>query len=159
MNESIHFFTEKIHWRLRNKKRLREWITDTATTERAIAGEINFVFCDDDFLKAINFKYLKKSTLTDIITFPLMDDESVISGDVFISLPRVHENARKFKQRTENELHRVMIHGILHLLGYRDSTSDEKKTMTRKEDFYLERLTDIYHSPMSPIVKKAGILS
>ena len=69
MNESIHFFTEKTQYTLRNKKKLREWINDTALAEHAIAGEINIVFCDDEFLSDINFKYLKNNSLTDIITF------------------------------------------------------------------------------------------
>jgi probable rRNA maturation factor len=143
MNESIHFFTEKLQYSIRNKKRLREWITDTALAENAIAGEINFVLCDDDFLAEINVKYLKNNTLTDIITFPMMEDESVISGDIFISLPRIQENAKNFRQKIEEELHRVMIHGILHLLGYGDSSAEEKKAMTRKENFYLKKLSGI----------------
>ena len=144
MNESIHFFTEKTQYTLRNKKKLREWINDTALAEHAIAGEINIVFCDDEFLSDINFKYLKNNSLTDIITFPLMEDESVISGDIFISLPRVRENAKKFGQNAEDEMHRIMIHGILHLLGYGDSSAEEKKAMTKKENLYLGRLNKIF---------------
>jgi probable rRNA maturation factor len=143
MNESIHFFTEKIKYTVRGKKRLREWIIDTAQAENAITGEINFVLCDDEFLADINYKYLKSRTLTDIITFPMMEDESVISGDVFISLPRIRENAKKFGQTADDELHRVMIHGILHLLGYGDASPEEKRSMTRKENIYLDKLAGI----------------
>ena len=144
MNESIHFFSENIQYTVRGKKKLREWIIDTALAEQAITGEINFVLCDDNFLRNINIKYLNHSTLTDILTFPMMEDESIISGDVFISLPRVRENAKKFNQGFENELHRVMIHGILHLLGYKDSSRDEKNAMTKKENFYLDRLAKFF---------------
>lgn len=87
-----------------------------------------------------NRKYLKHNTLTDIITFPAEEEEGLVSGDIYISLPRVKENARKYKQRFKDELNRVMIHGILHLIGYDDQKAKEKENMHKLEDHYLARL-------------------
>jgi rRNA maturation RNase YbeY len=106
--------------------------------EGRVPGEFNFIFCDDEYLMQLNYKYLKHRTLTDIITFPVEDENSTLCGDIFISIPRVKENAGKFNQTTADELHRVMIHGILHLAGYHDKSKQEKEEMRRKENHYLE---------------------
>jgi len=139
MNGCIHFFAEDIRYTLPKKKNVRLWINDAATEENSKTGEICFVFCSDKYLGKINRKYLKHNTLTDIITFSSNEEKGIISGDIFISLPRVKENAKKFKQSLIDELHRVMIHGVLHLIGYTDKTKEEKKQMSLKEDFYLDR--------------------
>ena len=141
MNNTIHFFNEDIQYTLRGKAKIRKWITETAEEENSIAGEICIIFCSDAYLADINRKYLKHRTLTDIITFPFMEDETILSGDIFISVPRVRENAVIFSVRMEDELHRVIIHGVLHLLGYNDSSKKEKAGMRLKENYYLERLT------------------
>lgn len=140
MSKSIHFFNEDIKYTLRGKSNIRKWIIATATEENFNAGEICIIFCSDQYLAKINRKYLKHRTLTDIITFPIMEVDTVISGDIFISVPRVRENAIKFGVRMEDELHRVIIHGVLHLLGYRDASKPEKAGMRLKENYYLERL-------------------
>jgi probable rRNA maturation factor len=108
--------------------------------ENKILKNINYIFCSDEFLVGLNIKYLNHSTLTDILTFP---DDSVtgrISGDIYISIERIRENSKKYVQPFEKELHRVMVHGVLHLLGYRDKTKSEKETMTLKEDYYLKKI-------------------
>jgi len=107
------------------------------------AGKISFIFCDDPFLSEINVKYLKHKSLTDIITFSYHQGTNLISGDIYISVPRVMENAIKFKQTFEDELHRVIIHGVLHLMGHEDSTKMLKEEMRKKEDLCLAKLESI----------------
>jgi probable rRNA maturation factor len=137
MSGEINFFTENISYVIRYKGALKKWISDTIDMEGKVAGDLNFILCDDDFLSAMNFKYLRHKTLTDILTFSLDDENGRLCGDIFISLTRVRENAVKFHQKVEDELHRVMIHGVLHLIGYNDSAKSEKVEMRGKEDFYL----------------------
>lgn len=137
MSAEINFFNENVSYIIRKKTELRKWIANTIEKEGKFAGNLNFILCDDDFLSEMNFKYLKHKTLTDIITFSYDDEQGLLSGDIFISLPRIKENAKKFSQKMEHELHRVMIHGALHLIGYNDSSPKEKVIMRDKEDFYL----------------------
>ena len=139
MKESINFFTEDIDYRLRGKQRFRTWLSDVIRKEKKREGEINIIFCDDNYLKRLNRKYLNRNTLTDIITFSQVEG-NIISGDLFISIDRVRENAKTFKVRLTNELARVMVHGILHLAGYNDHTAREVKEMRSKEDLYLLHL-------------------
>jgi probable rRNA maturation factor len=140
MSKNIHFFNEGIKYTLRGKAVIRKWIADTVEEEKSGTGEICIVFCSDDYLARMNRKYLNHRTLTDIITFPMMDDEHIIGGDIFISIPRVRENAAEFGVRMNHEVHRVIIHGVLHLLGYDDSTDDERAGMRLKENYYLGKL-------------------
>lgn len=158
---SLQFFTEEITFSLKNKASLRRWIMDVVKCEKKAIGDINFVFCSDQYLLQINKKYLKHDYFTDIITFQhdievqstkskvqsqasqdsrLKTQNSPISGDIFISIDRVKENAEKYKVSFNTELHRVMIHGVLHLLGYKDKAKAAKKVMTKKEDLYLNLL-------------------
>lgn len=102
-------------------------------------GAINIIFCSDSYLLEINQKYLQHDTLTDIVTFDYCDDK-YIAGDIYISLDRVEENAIKYKESFDREFHRVIFHGILHLLGYGDKSKEEEKEMRAKEDFYLNLL-------------------
>ncbi len=141
MSSSINFFAEGISYTIKHKRALRVWITATAIAEGASAGDINFIFCEDKYLVRLNRKYLNHNTLTDIITFPLVNDEGVIGGDIYISIDRVRENARLYGKPVFNELSRVMIHGILHLLGYNDESEAEKAEMRKLEDFYIEQLS------------------
>jgi len=143
MSESIRFFTENIQYKLGKKTKLRKWIKAVVRSEQYCTGVINFVLCDDDFLSDMNIKYLKHNTLTDIITFPFNEENRIINGEIYISLPRVRENALKFNDNIEDELHRVMIHGILHLLGYKDSSKEEKEKMHTKENSCLLCLSEI----------------
>jgi len=103
-------------------------------------GDLNFVFCSDDYLLRMNQEYLNHKTLTDIITFDNSEEEGTIGGDIFISVDRVRENSVVFQSGLESELHRVMIHGVLHLSGYSDKSTHDKASMRGKEDAYLSLL-------------------
>ena len=134
---AIHFFEEDITYKLKHKIALRQWITETIHAEGYRLKELNYIFCSDNYLLQINRQYLKHDTYTDIITFDNSDTARVIVGDIFISIERIRENAAKFTISETDELHRVIIHGALHLLGYKDKTAVTKQKMTQKEDFYL----------------------
>jgi len=134
---AISFFEEDISYKLKNKSQVRRWITETIEAEGFRLKELNYIFCSDDYLLQINRQYLNHDTYTDIITFDNSEKEGSIVGDIFISIDRIRENAAKFKVTDADELHRVIIHGALHLLGYGDKNPADKKKMTEKEDFYL----------------------
>jgi len=133
----INFFLEDIQYRVRNKTLLREWILATITEENSKLEEINFIFCSDKFLLNLNIEYLNHDTYTDIITFQYNEGIDHLHSDIFISIDRMRENSNIFKQRQLDEFHRIMIHGVLHLLGYEDKTKDKKEEMTAKENYYL----------------------
>ncbi len=133
----ISFFEEDISYTLKQKKQVKQWIKDTILAEGYKLDELTYIFCSDAYLLKINQQYLDHDTYTDIITFDNSETAGLITGDIFISIERIRENAEKFKQTIPNELHRVIIHGVLHLLGYKDKTSEDNKTMTKKEDHYL----------------------
>jgi rRNA maturation RNase YbeY len=107
--------------------------------EKKNLGELNYIFCTDKFLLKINRDYLKGDYYTDVISFDLSDSSKEIMGEIYISLPRVKQNAKYFKQRFSNELLRVMFHGALHLCGYKDETSGQQFKMKKKEEHYLHR--------------------
>ena len=109
------------------------WLTRVLESEQKIVGEICYVFCTDDYLFSLNKEFLKHETLTDILTFDYSNG-AVISGDIFISVDRVIENARELNQNFDREMRRVMVHGLLHMLGYSDKTKSEKAEMRRIED-------------------------
>ncbi|MDF2432917.1 MAG: putative rRNA maturation factor [Mucilaginibacter sp.] len=136
---SIQFFEEDITYKLKNKTAVRQWITETIQAEGFKLKELTYIFCSDNYLLQINQQYLNHDTYTDIITFDNSELEKVIVGDIFISIDRIRENSLQFNITEANELHRVIIHGALHLLGYKDKTPADKKKMTFKEDFYLNR--------------------
>jgi probable rRNA maturation factor len=134
-DELIEFFFEDIEEILLDKIRIETWIEQIASIENKNLGNLNIIFCSDDFLLDINLEYLNHDTLTDIITFQEKPDE--ISGELYISLPRVNENAILHNTHFENELHRVIIHGILHMCGYSDKTKQSEILMRAKEDWAL----------------------
>jgi rRNA maturation RNase YbeY len=136
---TIHFFTEDISFNLKQRRLLKTWIKNTIIAEGFKLRELNFIFCSDNYLLSINQNFLKHDTLTDIITFDNSEDKRVIVGDIFISLERIQENAESFGVTIKDELHRVMIHGTLHLLGYADKAKEAKALMTDKEDLYLSK--------------------
>jgi len=117
-----------------------KWIEFAIHQENKELGEIEYIFCGDDFLLNINIKTMNHNTLTDIISFDYTIQD-IISGDIYISTERVDDNARHFETSFIDELHRVMIHGIMHYCGYRDKSSEEKKIMRSKEDYYLSLRT------------------
>jgi rRNA maturation RNase YbeY len=133
----IQFFSEDILFTLKDKTGIRRWLNDVIREEKKKPWYINFIFCSDSYLFELNKTYLKHETFTDILTFPYQDDKEIISGDIFISITRVKENAIDFDQDFDKELLRVMVHGILHLVGYSDHEKKEKKIMTKREDYYL----------------------
>jgi probable rRNA maturation factor len=136
---AIEFFEEDIAYKLRNKTAVRQWITETAHAEGFKLKGLIYIFCSDSYLLQLNQQYLNHDTYTDIITFDNSTAEKVIIGDIFISIDRIRENAIKFNITETDELHRVIIHGALHLTGYKDKTPADKKKMTLKEDFYLNK--------------------
>ncbi len=142
LGNSIHFFEEDIKFLLKDKRKLRNWFRATILEEGGMPETLNFIFCSDNYLLNINTSYLNHNTFTDIITFDLSDDNQSVSGDIFISIERVKENAKTFKIAFQKELHRVLIHGILHLLGYKDKTPPQENEMRSKEDYYLSLLAE-----------------
>lgn len=134
----VQFLSQQFSFNLKKKAVVKKLILSIIKKEKQKAGNIVFTFCDDTFLLDLNKKFLKHNTLTDIITFQYPDKK--LSSEIFISVPRVRENAKKFKVPFENELNRVMIHGILHLCGYKDKTTVKKKEMRKREDYYLREL-------------------
>ncbi len=127
-------------FKLQNKMQLADWIGFVIHQENRRLGEINYIFCNDSYLLDINIKELNHNTLTDIISFDYTVGD-VISGDIYISTERVHENAEELKNSFLEELHRVIIHGVLHYCGYKDKTDLEKSEMRSKEDYYLSLRT------------------
>jgi len=133
-------YTAKNKFDLSEKNNLSKWIEFVIHQEEKNLGEINYIFCNDSDLLEINIKHLNHSTLTDIISFDFSLGD-VVSGDVFISTERVAENALGLGFSFQEELHRVMIHGILHYCGYGDKTEEQKIQMRAKEDYYLSLRT------------------
>lgn len=132
-------FSNTTAFRIPNKKGLKKWLSSIITQERHVEGELNFLFCDDNYLHQLNVEFLAHDTLTDILTFDYNLGRHVFA-DVCISIDRIKDNAAHHQTPVLNELHRVMAHGVLHLCGYKDSTNSEKMKMRKKEDEYLYQL-------------------
>ena len=116
-----------------NKNSVKRWVKSVAKSEGKEAGNINYIFCDDEYLHRINVEYLQHDTLTDIITFDYTE-EKVLHSDIYISVERVKENAEIFKVPFQRELLRVLVHGLLHLCGYKDKTPKDSALMRQKEE-------------------------
>jgi probable rRNA maturation factor len=129
-------YNNEIDFKLEYSEKVSNWISEVIVNEGCEEGEINYIFCSDDSLLEKNIKFLKHNTLTDIISFDYTMGK-LISGDIFISIDRVIENAKAFKVSFSDELNRVMVHGILHYCDYKDKSKEEKKLMRSKEDYYL----------------------
>ncbi|RDC56807.1 rRNA maturation RNase YbeY [Pedobacter chinensis] len=140
---AISFFTESIRYNLPQKLKIKKWIKATIEKEGFELQELNFIFCSDEYLLGINQQYLNHDTYTDIITFDNSDEEKQIVSDIFISIERVKENAKTFKTNDFDEVCRIMIHGTLHLLGYKDKDKAAKTLMTQKEDEYLSYRSEV----------------
>src|SRR5579863_5118532 len=115
---SINFFEEDIRFKLKDKTKVKSWVKATIEAEGYKLQELNYIFCSDAYLLQMNRQYLDHDTYTDIITFDNSEKDQVITGDIFISIDRIRENATKFATSESHELHRVIVHGALHLLGY-----------------------------------------
>ena len=137
MRSGIYFFCEDISFKTPPIRSTRSWLNQVAACENRSIGSLNYIFCSDPYLLKINHDYLGHDTLTDIITFDNSESGAVIEGDIYISIDRVLDNADKFEVTFNQELHRVMVHGLLHLLGYSDKSVNQKKTMRKKESLYL----------------------
>jgi len=135
----ITFLTEDITFELKEKLKHKAWLKDAAKAEGFAIGELNYIFCSDAYLLDINQKYLGHDTLTDIVTFDNSEDPKMIEGDIFISIERVRENAIKFDTK-DSELKRVMVHGLLHLAGYKDKDKAQKELMRNKENEHLKNI-------------------
>lgn len=138
---SIRFFNEEVSSPKISKRLTSGWIKQVVVKHQKKLGDISVIFCSDAYLLDINKQYLDHDYYTDIITFDYVSD-AIISGDIFISLDRVKDNAQQFDTCFVDELYRVVIHGILHLLGFKDKTPEEKELMTRNENLCLELLRE-----------------
>ena len=132
-------FNSETPFNLKASDKITIWIEDIISSEGYSVGEINYIFCDDAYLGKLNKKFLDHDTLTDIISFDYCVGKQV-NGDIYISIDRVSDNAETYDVSFDTELNRVMIHGILHYLGYKDKTFEEKQSMRAKEDLFLNRL-------------------
>ena len=138
----INFFTEQIQFNLKEKNKIRKWIKSSIENEDRKSGTINFIFTSDNYLLEINKKYLAHNYFTDIITFDY-GENATINGDIYISIDTVKNNSNSFSVSFINELHRVIIHGILHLIEYDDKNDEEKEIMREKENYYLDRFKNL----------------
>ena len=132
-------FNYETDFKLDNEQKIQDWISSCIESYGFSEGELNYIFCDDDYLLKLNEEFLKHDTLTDIISFDYTLGK-LISGDIFISIERVTENAQKFNQTFDNELNRVIIHGILHYLGFKDKSKEDKLIMRTEEEKCLKLL-------------------
>lgn len=138
----IHFFFENIDEFHLKQNALKLWIENIILSENKKLGEINYIFCDDEYILKVNQDYLQHDYYTDIITFDYVKGKN-ISGDIFISITRVKDNATTLSKDFESEFRRVLAHGILHLCGYKDKTEEDIKEMRTKEDYYINLISDI----------------
>lgn len=134
---TIRFFTEDISHKLASPVKTKQWIKSIVEAEGFAPGTVSYVLCSDEYLLEMNKQYLDHDYYTDILTFDNSESDTEIEGDIFISLERVRENAANESVSSDEELRRVLAHGILHLCGYDDHTAGEKEEMRKKEDYYL----------------------
>lgn len=132
----ISYYFEDIDFKLKDKIRIRKWLRLVAESEIFVLGDISIIFCSDNYILDINRKYLQHDYFTDIITFDYTEGNR-ISGDLFISIDSVRENSIEYGTEFIDELHRVIVHGVLHLIGYDDHTEEEIEMMRKKENYYL----------------------
>ena len=133
----INFFSEKKTFKINNKKKLRLLFKEVCKQEKAVLSFVNCIFCSDEYLHKINKKHLKHNFLKDIINFDFSEKKNQIEGDLYISVDRVKDNAKKYKDTFLDETTRVVLHGLLHLIGYNDKTEKEKKRMRVLENKYV----------------------
>ena len=132
-------FNYETDFTLNNEREIEQWISDCIISRKFSEGELNYIFCDDAYLHKLNVEFLKHDNFTDIISFDYTIGKR-ISCDIFISVERVRENATKFNQVFDNEMNRVIIHGVLHCLGYKDKEEKDKRVMRIEEDVCLKLL-------------------
>ena len=133
----IRYFQEDIRFELKQKMQNNRWLKMVAGSEMRRIGAVNIIFCSDNYILDVNMKYLQHDYFTDIITFDYCEKD-ILSGDLFISIDSVRENAQFYGTEFVDELNRVMVHGLLHLIGYDDHTEADIAVMRQKENYYLE---------------------
>ena len=138
--DKVHFFVEDVVFTPPQRVVIAPWIQQVIQREGHALEYLNFIFCADEYLYQKNVQYLQHDTLTDVITFDYAEAPHTVAGDIYISVERVRENAATYQCSFEQELHTVMIHGVLHLLGYQDKTPEERATMRRQEQASLALL-------------------
>lgn len=138
----ISFFSKDVSFCLNAKLKHKKWLKQLAESEKKVLGDLNYIFCTDEYLLTLNQKYLSHDTYTDIITFDY-SEQPIIAGDIFISIDRLKENAVQFEVQFEDEVLRVMAHGVLHLCGYKDKEEIHKKEMTAKENKYINTYKEL----------------
>ena len=141
MAGSIRFHTEDCSFQLKQKRKIRLWLSKVIHKNKLKYTDLNFIFCSDEYLLEINKYYLHHDFYTDIITFPLDETEEELTAELYISIDRIRDNAETLNISFEEELHRVIIHGVLHLCGLGDKTEEEEQEMRKKENFHLEKLS------------------
>lgn len=134
---AINFFEEETTFRLDKRQKRKKWLKSIADSEEFKILDLNYIFCSDEYLYNINIEYLNHDTYTDIITFDNSEEEDKIEGDIFISIDRVEENSKKLQVPIEDELSRVISHGLFHLMGYKDKKKKEVEIMRTKEEFAI----------------------
>jgi probable rRNA maturation factor len=134
---SICFFSEEVSFTLPDPATTATWVQSVIQQEGYALAQLNFIFCSDLYLNAKNVQYLQHDTLTDVLTFDYTDTPGIIEGDIYISIDRVIANAQAWQQSFMKELQTVMVHGVLHLLGYEDQTPTAKALMRQKEMEYI----------------------
>lgn len=132
----VRYYCEDIKFEFKNKLANSRWLKMVAGSEIKTLGDISIIFCSDNYILDVNIRYLHHDYFTDVITFDYCEGDK-LSGDLFISIDSVRENAVEFGTEFDEELHRVIVHGLLHLIGYDDHTPEDQKQMRAKEDYYL----------------------
>ena len=133
----INFFNEDIDFKFKDRNKFKVWLRKVAEKEGFRITDLNYIFCSDQYLHKINLEYLNHDTYTDIITFDNSEDETTIEGDIFVSIERVTDNSDTLNTHFEEEIRRVIVHGLLHLCGYDDHSIDDKAEMRRLESDYI----------------------
>ena len=135
-------FNYEIDFELSNADKISKWLSSVISSEKFREGDINYIFCDDEYLLELNMEFLNHETLTDIISFDYTVGKE-LHGDIFVSVERVKENAKEFEVSFNEELNRVLVHGILHYCGYKDKVDEDTRVMREREDHYLGELHQI----------------
>lgn len=143
---AIHFYTEDTTFKLRNSHSIKNWLKTVVSAENYRLNSLTYIFCSDNYLLGINQTYLNHDEYTDVVTFDESEDSTCIEGEIYISVDRVAENAQLLNQAFEHELHRVMVHGLLHLLGYDDLSDETEAQMRLEEDKRLALYEQMIHS-------------